>query len=168
MSVLQEVLLQASESMFNELFAAVSIVIWNRHGDLPSPVPWHWQPREPLRGTVFELDGEVLRFSLTCKTEASGAEQHRWEVPQLIASAELTFTEPLVVQTVSGSCSSEAWNWQLVFQLSPRKVGKRILCKTLFMQEFFHLNTYLKISNFGNAQRLGKGLLPFHRYCICS
>lgn len=141
MSVLQEVvLLQASESMFSELFAAVSPVIWNRHSDLPSPVPWHRQPREPVSGRAFELSGgKVLRFSLTCKTGASGAEQHRWEVPQLIARAELTFTEPLVVQTVSGSCSSEAWNWkwQLVFQLSPRKVGKRTLCKTLFMQEFF-------------------------------
>lgn len=95
----------------------------------------------------------MLCFSLTFKTGASGAEQHRWEVPQLIASAELAFTKPLVFQTVSDSCSSEAWNWklQLVFWLSPSNVGKRTLRKT-FMQEFFHLNRFLKVSNFGNAQ----------------
>lgn len=96
----------------------------------------------------------MLSFSLTFKSGASGAEQHRWEVPQLIASAELTFTKPLVIQTASDSCSSEAWNWkwQLVFWLSPSKVGKRTLCKALFRQEFSHFNKFLKISNFGDAQ----------------
>lgn len=108
----------------------------------------------PLGAEGLSSGGEVLCFSLTCKTGASGAEQHTCEVPQLIASAELTFTEPLLIQTVSGSCSSEAWNWkcQPVFRLSPSKVGKRTLCETGFMQEFFHLSKFLEISNFGNAQ----------------
>lgn len=108
----------------------------------------------PLAAECLSWAGEMLPFSLTCKTGAAGAEQCRWEVPQLIASAEWAFTEPLVIQTGSGSCSSEAWNckWQLAFRLSPSEVGERTLCKTSFMQEFFYLNTFLKVSNFGNAQ----------------
>lgn len=145
--------LRASESVFSELFAAVSPVIWNRHSDLPSPVPWHQLPREPISCRGFELGWERALFLFDFQSWSVWSSHLCCSVPQLIASAELMFIDPLVIQTVSDSCSSEAWNWkwQLVFQLSSSRVGKRTLCRTSFMQGFF-LNKFLKISNFGNAQ----------------
>lgn len=94
--------------MFNELFAAVSPVTY------PAQCLGVSSLVSLLAAKGLSWGGEVLCFFLTFKTGASGAEQHRCEVPQLIASAELMLTEPLVIQTVSDSCSSEAWNWKCV------------------------------------------------------
>lgn len=106
--------LGAPESVFSELLAAVSPVIWNRHCDLPSPVPWCQQPREPVSSRGFELGWGSALFLFDFQNWSIWAEQHRCEVPQLIASAGLMLTEPLVIQTVNDSCSSEAWNWKCV------------------------------------------------------
>lgn len=99
--------LRASGSMLSELFAAVG-----RHSDLPSPVPWHQQPREPFSCRGFEL-GWGSQVPLTFKTGASGADQHGCGVPQLIASAQLTLTAPLVIQAVAASRSSGTGNGNL-------------------------------------------------------
>lgn len=140
--------------------AAVSSGIWNRHSDFPSPVPCHQQPREPFNCRGIELGWGSALFLFDFQNWSVWSSRLCCSVPQLIASAELTFTEPLVIQTVSHSCSSEAWNWkwQFVFQLSPSKVAERTLCKTLFMQEFF-LNfwRFLILA----MLRLRKGLLHF-------